>query len=81
MPPSICPWKKSECVLADHEVLTRISLIVGDPQGILDQQLRPCEIHILNTIIIIIVIVINNIKILKKFKILKRLLMAVEDCL
>ncbi len=31
--------------------LTYILLIVGDPQGILDQQLRPCPIHLLNIII------------------------------
>jgi hypothetical protein len=33
----------------DHDVLTdvdvNILLIVGDPQGILDQQLGPCPMH------------------------------------
>jgi hypothetical protein len=34
-------------------------LLIGvDPQGILDQQLRPCPIHLLN----IITIIINQIK-------------------
>jgi hypothetical protein len=39
--------------------LTYISLSVGDPQEILDQQLRPHQIHLLN--IIIILISYNNI--------------------
>ncbi len=33
-----------------------ISLIVGDPHGVLDQQLRPRTIHFLNTFIISILI-------------------------
>jgi len=31
-----------------------ILLIIDDPQGIIDQQLRPCPIHVLNVIIILI---------------------------
>ncbi len=45
-------------VHSGHEVLIEIdnyiSLIVGDPLGILDQQLRPHPIHLLNIIIIFI---------------------------
>jgi hypothetical protein len=37
---------------ADHEVIVEVDdnivLIVGNPQGILGQQLRPCQIHSLN---------------------------------
>ncbi len=43
---------------AAHKVLLEvdniISLIVADPWGILDQQLRPCPIHLLNNNIIIL---------------------------
>ncbi len=39
---------------AGHEVLTCILLIVGNPQGILDWQLRPHPIHLSNIIIKII---------------------------
>jgi hypothetical protein len=35
--------------------LTLISLIVGDPYGILDQQLKPHIIHLPNLIIIILI--------------------------
>jgi hypothetical protein len=39
-------------VYADHEVIVEVDdnivLIVGNPQGILGQQLRPCQIHSLN---------------------------------
>jgi hypothetical protein len=39
-------------VHADHDVLVKIDdnilLIAGDPQGILDHQLRPLPIHLLN---------------------------------
>ncbi len=41
-------------VRAGHEVLTNISQIVSDPQGILDQQPRPRPIQLLNIIIILI---------------------------
>jgi hypothetical protein len=34
--------------------MTYILLIVGDPQGILDQQFRPHPIHLLKMIIILI---------------------------
>jgi hypothetical protein len=34
--------------------------IVGDPQGILDQQLRQHSIHLLNTVIAIIIITLIN---------------------
>jgi hypothetical protein len=43
-------------ICADHKVLMKIddniSLTVCDAQGILDQQLRPHPIHLLNIIII-----------------------------
>ena len=38
---------------AGHKVLVKVDisvLIVGDPQGIWGQQLRPCQIHYLNII-------------------------------
>jgi hypothetical protein len=35
------------------EVDDKILLIVGDPQGILDQQLGPCQVHFFNIIIIV----------------------------
>jgi hypothetical protein len=45
-------------VRAGHEVLMEaddtILLIFGDPQGILNQQLRPCLIRLINIIIILI---------------------------
>jgi hypothetical protein len=48
-------------VCAGHEVSMdvgdNISLIVGDPQGILDQQFRPHPIDLLNIIIIVIVLI------------------------
>ncbi len=45
--------------------LTYISLIVGDPQEILDQQLRPRTIHLLNIIIILNTYVILYYNIIK----------------
>jgi hypothetical protein len=43
-----------------HEVLVEvdntIALIVSDPCGILGQQLRPRQIHVLNVIIILLII-------------------------
>ncbi len=51
---SICPWKKSLCVCWPQS-LDGGSPIVGDPQGILDQQLRPHPIHLLNIFIISVV--------------------------
>ncbi len=58
-----------------HKVLIKaddgISLIGGDPRGILDQQLRPHPIHILN----IITILINFIKLY-----ILRQLNAVKSC-
>ncbi len=53
---SVCPCKKSMCILATKSwsQLTYISLIVGDPQGILDQQLRPSPVDVLNITIILI---------------------------
>jgi hypothetical protein len=39
--------------------LIHILLIVDDPQGILDQQLRPHSIYLLITILIIILILFN----------------------
>jgi hypothetical protein len=43
-------------VRASHEVLMEVddncALIVGNPQGILDLQLRPRPMHLLNIIII-----------------------------
>jgi hypothetical protein len=48
-------------VRAGHEVSMKVDdnilLIVGDPQGILDQQLRTKQICILNIIIIIITLI------------------------
>jgi hypothetical protein len=45
-------------VSVGHKVLMEvddsISLIFGNPQGILNQQLRPCPIHILNIFTILI---------------------------
>ncbi len=50
------------CMLATKSwwLLTYISLIVGDPQGILDQQLRPHPINVLNIIIILTDYVITH---------------------
>ncbi len=46
-------------MFAAPEVLTEVddnsALIVGDPQGILGQQLRPHSIHFFNFIIIILI--------------------------
>jgi len=46
-------------ICADHKVLMEvddnISLTVCDAQGILDQQLRPHPIHLLNIIISILI--------------------------
>jgi hypothetical protein len=55
MPLSNSPWKES--VHVGHNVLNKvdnISLIVGNPQGILEQLLRPRPIHLLNIIVILI---------------------------
>jgi hypothetical protein len=45
-------------VRTSHKVLMEVedncALIVSDPQGILDQQLRPHPIHVLNIIFILI---------------------------
>jgi hypothetical protein len=45
-----------------HDILMEVDdnvlLIVGDPQGILDQHLRLCQIHFLN-----IILYIDNLKI------------------
>ncbi len=62
-PLPVCPRKKLPCVLATKswQQLTYISLIVGDPQGILDQQLRPRPIHLLNIIITYIIYIIKYI--------------------
>jgi hypothetical protein len=47
-------------VRADHKVLIEVDdnivLIVGDPQGILGQQLWPRSIDLLNTIMIMFII-------------------------
>jgi hypothetical protein len=52
---------------AGHEVLMEVddnsALIVGDPQGILGQQLRPCPIKLL----FIIVIILNHYELLNYF--------------
>jgi hypothetical protein len=51
---------------AGHEVLKEfddnILLIVGDPQEILELQLRPHPIHLLNITTNVIIILINYIK-------------------
>jgi hypothetical protein len=60
-----------EVVRAGQNVLTEVEnilLIVGDPQGNLDQELRPCPICLLNVFIIIL---INYIK-LYNYEICKR---------
>jgi len=47
-----------EVVRAGQNVLTEVEnilLIVGDPQGNLDQQHRPCPICLLNVFIIILI--------------------------
>jgi len=56
-PVSICPRKKSLYVLAMKSWwrLTPISLIVGAPQGILDQLPRPHPVHLPNLIIILLI--------------------------
>jgi hypothetical protein len=45
-------------VRAGHKVLMEVDdsilLIVGDPQGIFDQQLRPHQIHLINITFLII---------------------------
>jgi hypothetical protein len=49
---------KDAAVCADHKVLVEVynnsALIVGDPQGILGQQLRPHPIYLLNSIITLV---------------------------
>ncbi len=48
-PPYICLWQSSLCMLATKSCwkLAYISLIVGDPIGVIDQQLKPHSIHLL----------------------------------
>jgi hypothetical protein len=60
-------------VRAGHKALRKlafISLIVGNAQGILDQQLRPHPINIPNIIAIVLLVILlhNNIKLLIKIK-------------
>jgi hypothetical protein len=54
----MCLSLEEVAVCAGHELLVKvgdhISLIVGNRQGILDQQLRPRPIQLLNTIIILL---------------------------
>ncbi len=38
--------------------LTYISLIIGDQQQILDQQFRPCPMHLLKIIIMLIIFIV-----------------------
>jgi hypothetical protein len=56
---SICLPLEGVAVRASHKVLmeldNNISLIVGYPQGVLGQQLRPHPIHLLNITIIILI--------------------------
>ncbi len=60
---------------AGQNVLTEVDyilLIVGDPQGNLDQELRPCPICLLNVFIIIL---INYIKLIN-YEICKRTVLS-----
>jgi hypothetical protein len=54
----MCRFLEEVAVSAGHKVLIKIDkysvLIVGDPQGILGQQPRPCVIRLLNITIILI---------------------------
>jgi hypothetical protein len=49
---SVCPWKKSSAgYKVAMEIVENILVIVGDPQGILDEQLRTHLLHILIVLI------------------------------
>ncbi len=58
----ICLSLEEVAMSADYKVLMEVDdnilLIVGNPQGILGQQVRPYPIHLLNDIIIIIIITV-----------------------